>query len=145
MMVSGCTRCDRLLARYHLPARRRGDRGRHRRPAAAAGAGGRRRAIVVDAIDRGAPPGALHRLDGRRGRPPSCGDSPHDAGLSDLLGAAALTGALPADLVLLGLQPARIGWGTTLSPAVAEALDRLVDAVTAQLAAWGCAVRPHVA
>ena len=105
-----------------------------------------RRAIVVDAVDRGAPPGSLHRLDGATWT--SALDarmSPHDAGLADLLGAARASGALPDDVVLLGLQPARIGWGTTLSPAVAAALDRLVDAVAAQLAAWGCAVRPHAA
>ena len=96
-----------------------------------------RRAIVVDAIDRGARPGSLHRLDGAAWA--SAFDarmSPHDAGLADLLGAAQIGGVLPEELVLLGLQPARLGWGTELSPPLAAALDGLVDAVAAQLAAW---------
>ena len=100
-----------------------------------------RRAIVVDAIDRGAPPGSLHRLDGAAWT--SAFDarmSPHDAGLADLLGAArarrrAARGPRPARPAA---GAARLG--NELSPPVAAALDRLVDAVAAQLAAWGCAV-----
>ena len=94
-------------------------------------------AIIVDAIDTGAPAGTLVRLEGE--------DWPtafatrvtvHDVGLRDLLGAAQLTGALPRQLVLHGVQPATTSIGIELSAPVAGALEQLVSAVEAELTAW---------
>jgi len=95
------------------------------------------RAILIDAIDTGAPAGTLVRLEGQ--------DWPtafatrvtvHDVGLRDLLGAAQLTGALPQQLVLHGVQPASTSIGVELSAPVAGALEQLISAVQADLAAW---------
>jgi len=96
-----------------------------------------RSAIIVDAIDTGAPAGTLVRLQGEDW--PAAFSSHvtvHDVGLRDLLGAAQLTGALPRRLVLHGIQPATTTIGTELSAPVARALGRLVNAVAAELAAW---------
>ncbi len=99
------------------------------------------RAIIIDAIDTGAPPGTLVRLEGE--------DwtvffetrfTVHDVGLRDLLGAAALTGAWPAQLVLHGVQPATTSIGTELSASVAGALEQLVSAVAADVATWAAPV-----
>ena len=96
-----------------------------------------RRAILVDAIDNGAPPGAVTRLNGSDWMKAfSIRMTPHEVALEDLLGAARLTGAWPEELVLLGAQPASIAFGTELSPAVAAALDGLLDATLAELEAW---------
>jgi hydrogenase maturation protease len=96
-----------------------------------------RRAILVDAIDSGAPPGTMTRLNGSDWMSAfSIGMTPHEVALEDLLGAAQLTGAWPEELVLLGAQPASIAFGTELSPPVAAALDELVDAIVAELEAW---------
>ena len=59
-----------------------------------------------------------------------------DACSRDVLGAAQLTGALPKQLVLHGIQPASTSIGVELSAPVAGALERLVSAVQADLAAW---------
>jgi hydrogenase maturation protease len=96
-----------------------------------------RRAIIVDAIDIGAPAGTLVRLDGE-----DCASafsscvSPHDIGLKDLLGAAWISGAWPRQLVIHGAQPASTSIGVTLTPSVAAAVDLLLRAITAELEAW---------
>ena len=41
----------------------------------------------------------------------------------------ALTGRVFSNVTVFGVEPARVAWGEGLSPAVASALDRLVDAV----------------
>jgi hydrogenase maturation protease len=95
------------------------------------------RAIILDAIDTGASPGTLVRLAGEE-----CvsvfatGMTPHDVALADLLGAARLAGACPAELVLHGAQPGSTAIGTELTAPVAAALDALVDRVAVELAAW---------
>jgi len=100
-----------------------------------------KRAVVIDALDLGAEPGTLHRIAAREW--PSAflqRMTPHDAGLTDLLGATLLTGSLPDDLLVLGLQPQRIGWGCEPTPPVVHAMPRLVDAIADQLRDWECAV-----
>jgi hydrogenase maturation protease len=96
------------------------------------------RLIVVDAVDIGKPPGTLARL---------AGDdvpivletkvSPHQMGLKDLLAVAMLQGFAPREMVLWGVQPEQIEMGMELSPAVAGALDNLVQSVLLELDRWG--------
>jgi hydrogenase maturation protease len=101
-----------------------------------------RRAIVVDAIHAGAAPGTLVRTDGADlDRALATAVTVHDVGLADLLGAARVSGAWPDELVLHGAQPASTAVGTDLTAPVAAALDRLVDALAADLARWGLAPR----
>jgi hydrogenase maturation protease len=92
-------------------------------------------------IDAGDSPGAIRRLDGRAVALPFAAHmTPHDTGLADLLGTAALAGALPQELVIVAVQIGSTALGTELTAPVAAALDPLADTVAAQLAAWGCAV-----
>lgn len=98
------------------------------------------RAILVDAVDVGAAPGTLVRLDGEEWSTAfTLRMTPHDVGLADLLGAARLTGAWPERLALHGAQPQSTAIGTDLSAPVAAAIDPLVDAISAELALWGVA------
>ena len=46
-----------------------------------------------------------------------------------------LTGRPPV-IRVLGLQPVHTGWGTTLSPAVQQQMETLLDAARAQLRGW---------
>jgi hydrogenase maturation protease len=102
-----------------------------------------RRAIIIDAIDVGAQPGTLVRLDGDQFASAfSAGATVHDVGLRDLLGAARLSGAWPEQLVLHGVQPGSTTLGTELTPTVAAALDGLVDSIAGELAGWSAA-RPQ--
>jgi hydrogenase maturation protease len=62
----------------------------------------------------------------------------HDVGLMETLLMARLLGECPDDIVVFGVQPGNLSWGTSLSPAVLRALPDLtacvLDAVFRRLA-----------
>jgi len=94
--------------------------------------------LVIDALDVGADPGTLARLEGDE-IPAflSIKISPHQMGLSDLLSVARLTGTYPQEVVLWGVQPAVIDVGLDLSPIVADQLEALADRVLEEMRRWG--------
>jgi hydrogenase maturation protease len=94
------------------------------------------RIVFLDAVDWGEAPGTLTRMTGTELLGKSGERSVHQLGVADLLAALALMSAAPQDVVVLGVQPANTGCGTSLSTEVAAALPRLVDAALAQLARW---------
>ena len=55
--------------------------------------------------------------------------SVHDAGLREALQLAEALGVLPAEVILFGVQPARLDWQEGLSPPVEAALPDLVAAI----------------
>jgi hydrogenase maturation protease len=133
---------DRLCTRYELPADveavKGGTSGLLLLPLIADA----NRAIMIDAIDTGAPPGTLLRLEGEAVGSAFAGAlTPHDVGLTDLLAAARLTGNWPGRLVVIGVQPACVDVGTDLSPPVGAVLDALVAAIAAELEGWGVSVQ----
>jgi hydrogenase maturation protease len=92
--------------------------------------------LALDAIDGGAPPGTLLRFAGERIADLPAAKSVHLLGFTDLIGAMRLTGNVPGEIVVLGVQPERIAWGTELSSTVAAAVPPLLDAAFSQLGAW---------
>jgi hydrogenase maturation protease len=94
--------------------------------------------ILVDAVETGAPPGTLVRLDGAdvldavRDRL-----SPHQVGVADLLNAARLIERYPSSVILLGLTPGDIGLAVVRSPAVSEGLEGLAAAVVREVRGLG--------
>jgi hydrogenase maturation protease len=95
------------------------------------------RLLVIDAVDMGAEPGSLARLEGEE-VPAFLGVkiSPHQMGLADLLAAAHLRGHFPQELVLWGVQPMLIDVGLELSPQVAAQVETLMERVLAELGRW---------
>jgi hydrogenase maturation protease len=93
--------------------------------------------LILDAVRTGASPGTLVRLTGDA-IPVALAHkiSPHQVGLQELLAVAAFQGTLPAERVLLGLEPASLDWGAELTPAVADSMSTLVEAALAQLRLW---------
>jgi hydrogenase maturation protease len=96
------------------------------------------RLLVVDALDTGATPGTVARLEGEE-VPAffSLKISPHQMGLADLLAAARLCDCYPEEVVLWGVQPEVMDVGLELSPAIATQVETLVDKVLAELSRWG--------
>jgi len=94
------------------------------------------RVLFLDAVNSGAAPGTLTRMTGRDLLGTSGGWSVHQLGVADLIAALALVSAGPQDIVVLGVQPAKTDWGTSLSPDVESALSGLVDKALAQLQLW---------
>ncbi len=98
--------------------------------------------LVIDAVQMGAAPGTLVRLEGDeipRALPVKM--SMHQVGLQELLFFAQLQETLPEHVILLGMEPASLETGLDLSPAVAARLDDLVQEVVEQLRAWGVVLK----
>jgi hydrogenase maturation protease len=100
---------------------------------------GRERVIVIDAIAAGHPPGTVFRVEGEDvPRTFHQRISPHQIGLSDVLATALITDALPASIVMFGVEPKDLTTGLELTPVVDASLDRLTDAVVEELRRLGC-------
>jgi hydrogenase maturation protease len=68
--------------------------------------------IIVDAIKSDLPPGTVVKVEGEDVPAKFMTRiSPHQLGLSDLLAAATLTGELPKQMVLFGIEPKVISLG----------------------------------
>ncbi len=100
--------------------------------------------VVLDTVKAGRPPGSIVRLAGeqvpmffRRKL------SPHQIGLCDVLAALEFLGRLPAELIVLGVEPNTLELGTELTQAVRARLPRLVELAAGELAARGIALQPR--
>ena len=98
------------------------------------------RVILIDAVRADGPPGTPVRLTGDDVAP-AVRDrlSPHQVGVADLLGGAALLDRYPTEVVIVGVVPASVELAFERTPAVAAALPALVARVVAELAAHGFA------
>ncbi len=99
--------------------------------------------ILLDAIDAGRPAGTPVTLE-RSEVPRYFGHklSPHQVDLREVLALAELRGNLPAELVAIGLQPARVEMATGLSREVAAGVNDMLAALVSRLHQWGHPVRP---
>jgi hydrogenase maturation protease len=104
---------------------------------------GAQRLIVFDAIDYGLPPGTMKRVEGDA-VPRFMGAkkmSLHQTGFQEVIAAADLTGQLPKELLLIGVQPEELeDYGGSLRDVVKARLDDAVAMAVAQLRDWGFAV-----
>ena len=96
------------------------------------------RLLVVDAINVGGAPGdpvILEREEIPRYFHHKL--SPHQIDLREVFALCALRGTMPAEVRAIGLQPGRIEWAESLSPAVAAGVAGLASRVVEAVAAWG--------
>lgn len=96
---------------------------------------GWQRVIFVDAADVGQAPGQFVRFLPEEAR--LLGDSQHiaihEAGLRDALLLAQALDVLPKQVIVFGVQPAKLDWDSTLSPEVEAALPSLIAAIQTEL------------
>lgn len=92
--------------------------------------------LVLDAVDVGAQPGTLIRMEGRALRGLGGAASVHQIGLADLLATLPLVSSAQPQIVLIGAQPGSTDWGVSLSPEVQPRLDAVVHAAIEQLNLW---------
>ena len=96
--------------------------------------------LIIDAVKTGNKPGAIVRIE----NPPAFFQkkiSPHQIGLADVLGLAAITDNLPRNITLFGIEPKELSTGLDLSTEVARNLSRLVDMVVEELKSIGVKVQ----
>lgn len=100
-----------------------------------------RRVIIVDAIRGGGAPGTVYRAERLAGSmllgDPARPLSLHDWGIAETLRAAETLGLLPEDLTAIGAEPESVAPSTELSPTLESAMERILDAVRAEIAAGG--------
>ncbi len=94
--------------------------------------------IIVDAAALGKAPGYVSRdelIDAGvffRNK-----ISPHQLGLSEVLGAATLTGCLPGKIILLGIEPGKLDAGLEFSNEVGQAFPLLIDKLVSAIQSCG--------
>jgi len=86
--------------------------------------------VIVDAIKTGGKPGTTYRikpenLDILKKREVSS----HELGLRQTLKIMELTGKKPKEVVIIGVEPQEIGWGTDLSPLLKGKIAEITGAV----------------
>jgi hydrogenase maturation protease len=105
--------------------------------------GGRDHLIIVDALKSGLEPGTVVRVEGED--VPArflTRISPHQLGLSDVLAAATVSGSLPKNMVLFGVEPKTVELGLGLSDEVRSSFEKLLLTVREELIRIGCEVKP---
>lgn len=96
------------------------------------------RLIVVDAARMDEPAGTVRIFEGNAmdvqlsGK----GKSVHEVSLADLMDMARLSDTLPRQRALVGIEPAVVDWGETLTPPVKAAVPQAMDLVRALVRRW---------
>lgn len=99
---------------------------------------GREQVILIDAAESGAPPGTLHRLQAGAATGDLCRTSSHAFGVHQAIETARVLDRLPPRLIVHAVEGAEWTLGAPLTPAVANALPALVQAVLADLPPTPC-------
>jgi hydrogenase maturation protease len=96
------------------------------------------RLIVVDAAAMGDPPGSIRTFEGEAmdRQLSRNAKSVHEVSLADLMDIARLTDSLPCQRALIGIEPERVDWGSELTPSVATAVPKAIDAIRTLLVRW---------
>ena len=97
------------------------------------------RLIVIDATRLDAPPGTVRVFEGEdmdRFLGTGKRSSVHEVSLLDLMAVVALSGHLPPQRALIGIQPEKIDWSDRLSPSVELAIPVVCDHVMELADRW---------
>ena len=101
-----------------------------------------KRLLIFDAVDFGLEPGVLKVVRGDD-VPRFMGVrkmSMHQAGFQEVLSTAALSGDLPGEIVLIGVQPELLDdYGGSLRPVIKAQIDTAVELAIAELSSWNIA------
>jgi hydrogenase maturation protease len=96
---------------------------------------GARWVMLVDAVRSGAPPGTIHRLDGRAAPVPTgfFHYSTHAFSVAEAIELARSLKQLPPHLILYGIEGENFAAGVGLSPVVEQAVENLVERVAIEV------------
>jgi hydrogenase maturation protease len=91
--------------------------------------------IVVDACEGEAEPGTIWRFTpdelGEKVKSPML--SLHDIDLIDAIKLAKFLGKAPSEIVIFGIQPKDVGWGTELTEEIKKKIPELIDLIVAEV------------
>ncbi|OEH86646.1 hypothetical protein BHU72_10365 [Desulfuribacillus stibiiarsenatis] len=93
--------------------------------------------LIIDAINADEEPGTIVQIEDDE-VPLYTGIrlSTHQGTLQELLGLAKFRGMYPEKLILLGVQPGSLEWGTELSDPIAQSMPEILQRAEAILREW---------
>jgi hydrogenase maturation protease len=89
--------------------------------------------VIVDAVRAHGPAGAVYRLPASTMTGVTGAMSLHEMTLADALAYWTVAGLDAERIVIIGVQPHSVQWGTELSEAVRDALPTIINAVVAEV------------
>lgn len=91
--------------------------------------------ILVDAVQSGAPPGTIYRLDARAEKLPGwfSHSSTHSFGVAEAIELARAMGEMPAELIVYGIEGLDFSAGTELSPEVAQVVPTAANLILKEI------------
>jgi hydrogenase maturation protease len=91
--------------------------------------------ILVDAVQSGAPPATIHRLDARNEKLPVwfSHSSTHLFGVAEAIELARVMGDLPDQLIVYGIEGLDFSAGTSLSPEVADVVPAAANLILQEI------------
>jgi hydrogenase maturation protease len=95
---------------------------------------GTSRLILIDAVRGSGEPGAVYRFHSDDVMIETSGiTSLHDLGLEHSLKVVKLLGNKPEEVIIIGIEPKEIGWGTELSIEVQRRVPEIIAAVLKEI------------
>ncbi|MHB1404801.1 MAG: HyaD/HybD family hydrogenase maturation endopeptidase [Desulfitobacteriaceae bacterium] len=93
--------------------------------------------IILDAVDDGRAPGEVVEWRGEE-VPKYCKGklSLHEMSFAEVLYWAHFTGNIPEEIVVVGIQPESLEWGTELSETAVQSLPQAIEKVVKCLKQW---------
>lgn len=87
--------------------------------------------LLIDAVTSGSPTGTLHLLDAAQPLPTALFSVPstHNLGLAEALELARAFEQLPLDVRVVGIEAEDMGYGTSFSPGMDQAVRRVTKAL----------------
>ncbi len=102
---------------------------------------GAEKLILIDAAEMALPPGTAVRFTPEEIRSRADAEPPrfssHEVGLLEVLELVGALGQCPPEVVIIGIQPKEIAWGTDLTPDVNASLPRVVSLVLEEIRKTG--------
>jgi hydrogenase maturation protease len=91
--------------------------------------------LLVDAVESGAPPGTIHRLDAQAQSVPASffHYSTHAFSAAEAVELARALGQLPPRLIIYGVEGKDFRAGTALSPEVAAAVEEVLCRIEGEI------------
>ena len=95
---------------------------------------GRDKVIMIDVVNAGEAPGTLFRFTSEDIKTKVITKvSMHQVTLFDVLTMAELTDRMPAEAIIIGIQPGEIEWGLELTPRIAAQIPRVIELVLKEI------------
>ncbi|MEW6599890.1 MAG: hydrogenase maturation protease [Nitrospirota bacterium] len=90
------------------------------------------RIIIIDAMKADHGPGTVYRVPLSKCLKPDCMASMHGFDISRVLFLAGRTSI--SDVIVIGVEPAQIGWGTEPSPQIRNSIPAVIETVMTEIA-----------